>query len=554
MREEFDQLARAYAGAEHDTQRLEAAVALAVALAEAGELSRARDAARGAKRYALVLGDQRSRAIALLATGAVRRHDDDYLGALECLHDARYHAEGCGDVRLLARVLTAVSGAHYELGQYAHAIEELTVALGLAFEVEDERVESDVYRALAGVYSRLEDPVRADGYARRALFIARRRCEDRPMAESLVLLGNVAAREQERLFYANQPGDAVAGQRALAWYAEARPLARRLEDQTLEFRLVNNTARVMLYLDRPHDAARLLAAYLSGSHDLRPHQIAVLRFGMGEATLATDPQAALVILLEAVKLAEAHRAVNHIPKMHLAIANAYERLGETANALAHHKAYHQVERLVRGETPRAKATLAAIQLEAQEIRYASDRLRRASDAMTDHLESLQSQADKLDDRVRRDVLTELANRRAFDEWLDRLFGTGSGPVVSVALLDIDEFKVINDTHSHLVGDEVLRRVARILEAAVRLSDMAARYGGEEFGLVLPNTPLDEAAAVCERVRRAVAEADWALVRPGLRVTVSAGVSQECRPELALSVADQRLYAAKRGGRNRVIAG
>lgn len=555
MREEFDRLARAYADAQHDADRLEAAVALAVALAEAGELSGARDAARGAKRYALVLGDQRSRAIALLATGVVMRYDDDYLGALATLRDARYHAEGCGDLRVQARVLTAVSGPHYELGQYSHAIEELTIALGLAFDVEDERIKSDVYRALAGVYSRLEDAARADGYARRALFIARRLCDDRSMAESLILLGNVAAREQERIFYAGVPGNPVAGQRALAWYAEARPLAKRLEDQTLEYRLVNNTARVMLYLDRPHDASRLLAAYLSnGTQELRPPQIAVLRFGVGEATLATDPEAALAILLEAVKMAEAHRAVNHIPKMHLAIANAYERLGDTGNALAHHKAYHEVERLVRGEAARAKATLAAIQLEAQEIRYESDQLRRASDAMTDHLESLQSHTDQLGDRVRRDGLTELANRRAFDEWLERLFGGDSGSVVSVALLDIDEFKAINDTHSHLVGDEVLRRVARLLEAAVRLSDMVARYGGEEFGLVLPNTPLDVAATVCERVRRAVADADWTLVRPGLRVTLSAGVSQERRPELALSVADQRLYAAKRSGRNRVVAG
>jgi diguanylate cyclase (GGDEF)-like protein len=89
---------------------------------------------------------------------------------------------------------------------------------------------------------------------------------------------------------------------------------------------------------------------------------------------------------------------------------------------------------------------------------------------------------------------------------------------------------------------------------VRLSDMVARYGGEEFGLVFPATPLDEAAAVCERIRSAVAEADWSLVRPGLAVTLSAGVAQEDTAAQALSVADRRLYEAKRAGRNRVVAG
>ena len=85
--------------------------------------------------------------------------------------------------------------------------------------------------------------------------------------------------------------------------------------------------------------------------------------------------------------------------------------------MAHHKAYHEVEWLVRGQAARTRATLAAIELDAQDIRHESARLRRASDAMTDALETLRDQTDRLDDRVRRDVLTELANRRAFDEWL-----------------------------------------------------------------------------------------------------------------------------------------
>jgi diguanylate cyclase (GGDEF) domain len=125
--------------------------------------------------------------------------------------------------------------------------------------------------------------------------------------------------------------------------------------------------------------------------------------------------------------------------------------------------------------------------------------------------------------------------------------------VSVALLDLDRFKSINDGFSHLVGDEVLRRVGRLMEAVVRQGDLVARYGGEEFGMVLPATSLEEAAAVCDRVRRAVANTDWSAVRVGLCVTVSGGVAEESSAERALSVADSRLYVAKRSGRNRIVA-
>jgi diguanylate cyclase (GGDEF)-like protein len=125
--------------------------------------------------------------------------------------------------------------------------------------------------------------------------------------------------------------------------------------------------------------------------------------------------------------------------------------------------------------------------------------------------------------------------------------------LALAMLDIDHFKAFNDRYGHEQGDRVLQAVAATLREVARDSDLACRYGGEEFMLILPHTPLDGAVRCAERLRTAIAECDV----DGLGVTVSIGVA--CFDGMAgpaddlVEVADRRLYLAKRGGRNRVVA-
>jgi diguanylate cyclase (GGDEF)-like protein len=122
----------------------------------------------------------------------------------------------------------------------------------------------------------------------------------------------------------------------------------------------------------------------------------------------------------------------------------------------------------------------------------------------------------------------------------------------MAIADIDNFKQINDRFSHVIGDEVLRAVGRILRAACRPSDLAVRYGGEEFVLALPDTTLDHAHAACQRLRAAVAGHPWHDIHEGLQVTISIGVTAAASfddPATMLAAADRQLYEAKRAGRN-----
>lgn len=152
-----------------------------------------------------------------------------------------------------------------------------------------------------------------------------------------------------------------------------------------------------------------------------------------------------------------------------------------------------------------------------------------------------------------DALTRLANRRSFDRALARDLARAqrSEGRVSVVLLDVDEFKRLNDTHGHVVGDEVLQQVAAVLQECGREYDTVARYGGEEFGVVLPGCSTSLAARVAERLRSQVELADTQVP-----VTVSAGVAtypvHGDDAQSLLESADFALYAAKRAGRNRVV--
>jgi diguanylate cyclase (GGDEF)-like protein len=153
----------------------------------------------------------------------------------------------------------------------------------------------------------------------------------------------------------------------------------------------------------------------------------------------------------------------------------------------------------------------------------------------------------------RDGLTGLHNHRAFHEHLAREAADAlrSGQPLALALIDLDHFKAVNDTHGHLIGDELLRAVAGAVAAAVRAGDVAARVGGEELAVLLPATGPAEAEAIAERLRRVVAAAGGPVP-----VTASVGVASApagTPPVALLAAADDALYEAKRLGRNRVEA-
>jgi diguanylate cyclase (GGDEF)-like protein len=204
----------------------------------------------------------------------------------------------------------------------------------------------------------------------------------------------------------------------------------------------------------------------------------------------------------------------------------------------------------------------AMQLEAivdqrtRDLRDQTDRLMQADHEKSVLLARLQEQSEAFERQALEDALTGLANRRSINEELARAFdrATHAGKPLSFALLDLDHFKRINDTYSHLSGDRALVVVAGVLAAEVGALGKVARWGGEEFAMLFEGVGLDEARACCERVREAVERLDCSAFAPGWKMTISGGVVERtglAYYEKLVSRADDLLYAAKREGRNRV---
>lgn len=172
-------------------------------------------------------------------------------------------------------------------------------------------------------------------------------------------------------------------------------------------------------------------------------------------------------------------------------------------------------------------------------------------------EKLQAQARQIESHAteaRTDALTQVANRRAFDDELRRCTSERdhNQTVSTLMILDVDHFKKFNDTHGHQAGDEVLRGVARVLRGAFSSAELVARYGGEEFAVVFPGVCFAACQASAEKARMAVAAANFRFEGKVLRVTASAGVAEltasDTEPEW-IRRADEALYASKKAGRN-----
>jgi diguanylate cyclase (GGDEF)-like protein len=346
-------------------------------------------------------------------------------------------------------------------------------------------------------------------------------------------LGFAHARFAEAASKLAQVGKAQDHQvQAIEFSTVATKLAEDAEDSwTLRVSLCN-TAELLSAGQKMNEARACLDRWLAvpgmASASLHIHYLytrALVDLAAGDFASAKR------VAEEALCLAEVGNQIDHQVNSAHVLSRILEAQGQAAAALDMHKRYHKLYVQQTGESVRRRARV-------EEIRAETDQLR--------------ARMAELADQAFSDPLTGISNRRSFDQILDRL----AGSPVAVAIVDLDNFKRINDRHTHIAGDAVLQRVARVMVDQIATHGHVARLGGEEFALIFPEAPLATAAAFCEGIRVAIANAEWDTLAPGMRVTVSIGVAagDGTHPTGELMQrADSRLYLAKQGGRDRVVA-
>lgn len=238
------------------------------------------------------------------------------------------------------------------------------------------------------------------------------------------------------------------------------------------------------------------------------------------------------------------RPLHEHASVHEELVAALESAGRFEEALAALRRYYTFVLGVRDSATGQRMEVLANRLDVERLASAARELGNQAQQLRQLNQELASQA-------LTDPLTQLDNRRSFDAAL--ALALASESPFALLMIDVDEFKRVNDSFSHLVGDAVLRELAALLRQAVRTGDTVFRLGGDEFTVVLPRASLTAALVIVDRIHDTVASHDWARIAEGLSVSVTAGAADRTHTDTAASLlrrADLALLSAKQRARNR----
>lgn len=188
----------------------------------------------------------------------------------------------------------------------------------------------------------------------------------------------------------------------------------------------------------------------------------------------------------------------------------------------------------------------------------SKTLKHQLDLTVSQIGTLSEELEEIKQAAKTDMLTRLLNRRGFEEVMVKILEDQNAFPLSLVMLDIDHFKRVNDTYGHLIGDNVLKVLGKLLKDSIKGKDIAARFGGEEFVLMLPQTPIEGAYSLAEQIRISLEQMKWKIKDSGTslgKISISLGLAlyREGEPmDKAIKRADDALYHAKNTGRNRTV--
>jgi len=468
------------------------------------------------------IGDRSGQSTALNNIAVIHVAESQPDLALQHLHMALDIAESCDDVDSGAYAHANIARILMDCGDFDRALRSAAQGLELNLRTNDRALESTLLTLIGNIHLRMNQAGQAIGYLERSLSLCRG-------------TGNL-----------NDEGDALS---ALG------------------------TARVAM--NRHNEARNALSAALHIFERLGlPREQSVVKRVLADcANQCGCFDEALAHLNDAAGLAEQANSIRDLGETKRQLAELHEMRGAYDKALGEFRQFHAIcLRLNEADSTRRVRELSEAldrrndpgHAAALELSHALQALRDADATNAELLSRMKKQAELLEQLAREDALTGLANRRWIDIRLEQEFDRARrfGHCLSIALIDLDDFKQVNDRFSHQTGDAVLSTIGRILREQMRSVDAAGRFGGEEFLLILVETDRESARSICGRVVRELAEFDWNSVHMGLnQITMSVGIEtwNPCDPQPPESLrqmtasADQRMYRAKAEGKNRIVS-
>ncbi|MFS8055002.1 diguanylate cyclase [Rhizobium sp. BR 317] len=442
-----------------------------------------------------------------------------------------------------------------ELGLPEEAIEEATRALDLADRTDDPRVQSLATNVIGIIFWYNKQPDRAILISERAVELARSIGDKTFECWWLINLGGA---HSEGGYIAQSLGQQEEGHlklvRALELTEQALDISIEIGDRWAARICLGNEADYYSHLGEHDKALQCMVRYQAFQENSYVRDRQQYLYTLGQIHInGGNFVEARSLLLEALDLIGDGGSFDSYIQIYLYLSQAYEGLGQFDLALETHKKFHHAYLQNSAERTQQRARLAEIYYETKRFKEVAETETKRADTLEASYQKLQEETDILASAVYLDALTGLYNRKYLDSRFKEL--ESENRPYSIAMLDVDHFKSINDNFSHMIGDQVLSAIGTILRNQLRITDQAIRFGGEEFIVLLAGPPRG-AADVCERLRSAVEHWDWSEICNGLQVTISIGVAGTLSanaPNEILEIADQNLYAAKRGGRNQVVA-
>ena len=469
----------------------------------------------------------RELAISLRTQGYCLEHLSRYGEALALVLRAMELANQLADRRLIASMDNVLGNIYWRLADYSSALDHFMHGLRLIQIEPDAEQEVFLLQGLGALHHDIGDHEEALRYFKRSV----ESDKSVDIIGRAIGLNNIAYtlhemnRDDEALTYANQ---------ALELYEREKFSVGRLES-------LHTLGSIYLNMgDMDRSWRYFEEAFQSAEQQDNPLQMINSLFGICQIhELRGESDEALQKLLQVLQLSQHIDSLVSQCTAHELLSQLYKHMGNYQLALAHHERFHAIHVQIFNEQAERRLHNTQLLLEVETIRKQANLYRTLAAT---------------------DALTGLLSRREFYELGEKVIHQARLRLspVSLLMIDLDYFKLVNDQHGHAMGDHVLAVIARRLKSTLRQDDLAGRYGGDEFVILMPDLSLSACRKIAERCRSVVAEEAIEIDALKIRMNISIGLAvldadSNLQLEDLIQSADQALLLAKKSGRNRIVS-